>query len=117
MKRLCVVFILLLAVFACEEDDKNVPLFIQLSSEARAGLDLEIIVGSLLFARAQVVTAQDYLHGLRKEPMAPFIFVRCNLLTRKRWNAFLDKTASPLNENAATSILVSIVSLLVNILK
>lgn len=33
MKRLCVVFILLLAVFACEEDDKNVPLFIQLSSE------------------------------------------------------------------------------------
>ena len=43
-----------------------------------------------------------YLHGLRKEPMAPFIFVRCNLLTRKRWNAFLDKTASPLNENGCT---------------
>lgn len=49
-----------------------------------------------------------YLHGLRKEPMAPFIFVRCNLLTRKRWNAFLDKTASPLNENGCTLYLENI---------
>ena len=49
-----------------------------------------------------------YLHGLRKEPMAPFIFVRCNLLTRKRWNAFLDKTASPLNENGCTFYLENI---------
>lgn len=49
-----------------------------------------------------------YLHGLRKEPMAPFIFVRCNLLNRKRWNAFLDKTASPLNENGCTLYLENI---------
>lgn len=49
-----------------------------------------------------------YLHGLRKEPMAPFIFVRCNLLTRKRWNEFLDKTASPLNENGCTLYLENI---------
>ena len=49
-----------------------------------------------------------YLHGLRKAPMAPFIFVRCNLLTRKRWNAFLDKTASPLNENGCTLYLENI---------
>ena len=49
-----------------------------------------------------------YLHGLRQEPMAPFIFVRCNLLTRKRWNAFLDKTASPLNENGCTLYLENI---------
>lgn len=49
-----------------------------------------------------------YLHGLRKEPMAPLIFVRCNLLTRKRWNAFLDKTASPLNENGCTLYLENI---------
>ena len=49
-----------------------------------------------------------YLHGLRKEPMAPFIFVRCNLLTRKRWNAFLDKTESPLNENGCTLYLENI---------
>lgn len=49
-----------------------------------------------------------YLHGLRKEPMAPFIFVRRNLLTRKRWNAFLDKTASPLNENGCTLYLENI---------
>ena len=49
-----------------------------------------------------------YLHGLRKEPMAPFIFVRCNLLTRKRWNSFLDKTASPLNENGCTLYLENI---------
>ena len=49
-----------------------------------------------------------YLQGLRKEPMAPFIFVRCNLLTRKRWNAFLDKTASPLNENGCTLYLENI---------
>lgn len=49
-----------------------------------------------------------YLHGLRKEPMAPFIFVRCNLLTRKRWNAFWDKTASPLNENGCTLYLENI---------
>lgn len=40
--------------------------------------------------------------------MAPFIFVRCNLLTRKRWNAFLDKTASPLNENGCTLYLENI---------
>lgn len=49
-----------------------------------------------------------YLHSLRKAPMAPFIFVRCNLLTRKRWNAFLDKTASPLNENGCTLYLENI---------
>lgn len=33
MKRLSVIFILLFAFWACEEDDKNVPLFIQLTSE------------------------------------------------------------------------------------
>ena len=31
MKRLCVVFILLLAVFACVEDDKNFAFVIKLS--------------------------------------------------------------------------------------
>lgn len=49
-----------------------------------------------------------YLHALRKNAKGPFIFVRCNLLTRKRWTAFVNKTSSPLSENGCTLYLENI---------
>lgn len=49
-----------------------------------------------------------YLHSLRKEKNAPFIFVRCNHLSRKRWTAFINKANSPLNENGCTLYLENV---------
>lgn len=49
-----------------------------------------------------------YLHTLRKGISAPFIVVRCNLLTPKRLDAFFYKDNSPLNENGCTLYLENI---------